>query len=146
MPARKYIPETPKAVPNSTIIFGCSACTKKVYKLPMVAAVRNLSRISDRFQSTAGTFEENIDKVLPQGQSIDLAFIDAIHTKEFVIPQLEIVMARSSDKAIIILDDINFSASMRECWETVSNDSRFLASAALDERVGILELNKSRKD
>jgi len=109
-------------------------------------AVRNLSRISDRFQSTAGTFEENIDKVLPQGQSIDLAFIDAIHTKEFVIPQLEIVMARSSDKAIIILDDINFSASMRECWETVSNDSRFLASAALDERVGILELNKSRKD
>ena len=109
-------------------------------------AVRNLSRISDRFQSTAGTFEENIDKVLPQGQGIDLAFIDAIHSKEFVIPQLEIVMARSSDKAIIILDDINFSASMRECWEAVSNDRRFLASAALDERVGILELNKSRKD
>ncbi len=109
-------------------------------------AIRNLSQISDRFDSMAGTFEENIDEVLPRGQGIDLAFIDAIHTKEFVVPQLEIVIARSSDHAIIILDDINFSDNMRECWEEVSKDSRFVCSAALGERVGILELNRSRKD
>jgi len=107
-------------------------------------AVRNLSQISDRFKSIAGTFEENIDNVLPQDQSIDLAFIDAIHTKEFVVPQLEIVIAKSSDKAIIVLDDINFSDSMRACWDEVSKDHRFSSSAALDERVGILEFNRSR--
>ena len=72
-------------------------------------AICNLSQISYRFKSIAGTFEDNIDNVLPQDQRIDLAFIDAIHTKEFVVPQLEIVIARCSDKAIIILDDINFS-------------------------------------
>ena len=109
-------------------------------------AIRNLSQISDRFNSIAGTFEDNIDNALPQGQRIDLAFIDAIHTKEFVIPQLEIIIARSSDFAIIMLDDINFSDSMRGCWEEVSKDSRFFASVALGERVGILELNRSRKD
>jgi predicted O-methyltransferase YrrM len=109
-------------------------------------AIRNLSQISDRFDSIGGVFEEHIDDVLPQGQGIDLAFIDAIHTKEFVVPQLEMVIARSSDHAIIILDDINFSDSMRECWEEVSKDSRFMCSAALGERVGILELNRSRKD
>lgn len=102
-------------------------------------AIRNLSQVSDRFNSIAGTFEDNIDNVLPQGQRIDLAFIDAIHTKEFVIPQLEIVIKRSSDFAIIILDDINFSNSMRECWKEVSKDRRFISSVVLDERVGILE-------
>jgi hypothetical protein len=71
-----------------------------------------------------------------------MAFIDAIHTKEFVVSQLEIVIARSSSKAIIILDDINFSDSMNECWKAVSTDRRFSASAALGERVGILELDR----
>lgn len=104
-------------------------------------AVSNLSQISDRFVSVAGTFEDNIGKVLPPDQCIDLAFIDAIHTRDFVLPQLEIVLSRCDDKAIIILDDINFSNDMKACWDIVSRDDRFLASAVLDERVGILELD-----
>lgn len=100
----------------------------------------NLSGISDRFKLTIGTFEENIDNVLPQGGTIDLAFIDAIHTKEFVLPQLDIVVAKSSNGAIIILDDINFSDNMKQCWKEVSCDSRFSSSASLGKRVGILEL------
>lgn len=109
-------------------------------------AIRNLSQISDRFESIAGTFEDNIDDVLPRQQSIDLAFIDAIHTKEFVVPQLERVISQSSDHAVIILDDINFSDSMVECWEEVSQDCRFACSVALGGRVGILELNRSNTD
>lgn len=104
-------------------------------------AIRNMSRVSDRFKSIAGTFEDNIEGALSQGQSIDMAFIDAIHTKEFVTSQLEIVIANSNHPAIIILDDINFSDSMRECWEEVSKDSRFSCAAALRSRVGILELS-----
>jgi predicted O-methyltransferase YrrM len=100
----------------------------------------NLSQISDRFKLTIGTFEENIENVLPQGETIDLAFIDAIHTKEFVVSQLDIVVSRSSHKAIIILDDINFSDNMRECWQQVSRDSRFTSSVAIGDRVGVLEL------
>ena len=105
-------------------------------------AVRNLAQISDRFTSIAGTFEDSIDTVLGAGERIDLAFIDAIHTSKFVLPQLERVIARSSDRAIIILDDINFSSDMKACWTRVSRDARFVSSATLDERVGILELNK----
>ncbi len=103
-------------------------------------ARKNLSQISNRFKLTIGTFEENIDKHLQPGQKIDLAFIDAIHTSEFVFPQLEIVVARCSPKAIIILDDINFSDDMQDCWKKVAADPRFSASAALGERVGIVEL------
>jgi len=105
-------------------------------------AVSNLSQISDRFLSIEGTFEDNIAKVLPPDQHIDLAFIDAIHTREFVLPQLELVLSRCDDRAIIILDDINFSNDMKACWDIVSHDERFWATAVLDDRVGILELRQ----
>lgn len=103
-------------------------------------AKSNLSQISDKFVLTVGTFEENIDNVLKKDQRIDMAFIDAIHTKEFVISQLDIVVARCNKNAIIILDDINFSDSMMDCWKSVSTDSRFSVSVSLDNRVGLLEL------
>ncbi|MCP2729728.1 O-methyltransferase [Limnofasciculus baicalensis] len=103
-------------------------------------ARKNLNQISNRFNLTIGTFEENIDQLLLNSKTIDVAFIDAIHTSEFVIPQLNIVIERSSPQAIIIIDDINFSEDMKNCWEEVSADSRFAASAKLGNRVGILEL------
>jgi predicted O-methyltransferase YrrM len=105
-------------------------------------ARNNLLQISDRFNLIVGTFEENIAHALPRHQSIDMAFIDAIHTKEFVIPQLEIVVSKSSNRAIIILDDINFSPNMMECWREVASDSQFSSSVALGNRVGILELSR----
>lgn len=101
-------------------------------------AVNCLSNISKRFTSIAGTFEDNVDLALGS-RTIDIAFIDAIHTREFVISQLELVVARCSAKALIILDDINFSDDMRACWNEVANDSRFASSVAFGARVGILE-------
>ena len=103
-------------------------------------AIGNMSQISNRFISVAGTFEDNIDSVLSKDQKIGLAFIDAIHTKEFVLPQLEIVISRCDSNAIIILDDINFSENMKECWGEVSNDDRFSCGAELGNRIGILQL------
>lgn len=102
-------------------------------------AVRCLSAISGRYTSVSGTFEENVDKILANGERIDLAFIDAIHTSAFVRPQLEIVVARCSDRALIILDDINFSDDMRKCWHEVSRQDRFVSSLELGGRVGVLE-------
>jgi len=101
-------------------------------------AVGCLAGISSSFTSIDGTFEENVDRVL-EDRRIDIAFIDAIHTREFVIPQLELVLARCNDKAIVILDDINFSDDMRACWQDVAHDSRFVSSVMIGERVGILE-------
>lgn len=102
-------------------------------------AVDCLEQIGTRFVSTAGTFEAMVDTVLPAGERIDMAFIDAIHTSAFVMPQLERVVARCSDHALVILDDINFSDDMQACWSRVSRDARFVSSVALGQRVGILE-------
>jgi predicted O-methyltransferase YrrM len=103
-------------------------------------AENNLKSIGNKFTLTVGTFEDHIDACLAPGQRIDLAFIDAIHTKQFVIPQLELVLARSSSKALVILDDIDFSPDMRECWREAAADGRFSSALELGNRAGVLEL------
>lgn len=103
-------------------------------------AKENLSSISNKFELTNGTFEDNINRVLPEGQYIDIAFIDAIHTREFVYPQLEIVLSRSKKGTIVIFDDITFSEDMRLCWQELSQDERFTCSVDVAQRVGIVEV------
>ncbi len=103
-------------------------------------AFKNLEQISKNFKLTVGTFEENIEDCLEKNRLIDIAFIDGIHTKEFVIPQLEIVVKHCNKGALIILDDIDFSENMAECWAEVSMDNRFISSLKLGNRVGVLEL------
>jgi predicted O-methyltransferase YrrM len=103
-------------------------------------AVKNISEIGNQFTSISGTFEDNQKTTLPDGTCIDLAFVDAIHTSAFVRPQIEIVLSRSHTGTIIILDDINFSDDMQKCWIELANDERFIASASLGNRVGILEV------
>jgi predicted O-methyltransferase YrrM len=103
-------------------------------------ADKNLSQISSKYTLIEGTFEENVDHYLDSNRRIDIAFIDAVHTPEFVIPQLDLVVAKSNPGALILIDDIYFSDDMKKCWEEVATDSKFISSAALDERVGILEL------
>jgi predicted O-methyltransferase YrrM len=106
-------------------------------------ANENLSGIGNRYVLTVGTFEENIAKLTSNNnRKIDIAFIDAIHTRAFVIPQLEIVLKYVSPHALIFLDDINFSEEMREVWNELSQDTRFVASASIGDRVGVLEYKK----
>lgn len=105
-------------------------------------AMKNLAAVSNRFELIIGTFEENIDNSLPISERIKLAFIDAIHTSEFVIPQFELVAERLTPNAIVVLDDIDFSQDMRSCWENICRDNRIAASAELEAEghiVGIVE-------
>jgi predicted O-methyltransferase YrrM len=101
----------------------------------------NLDAIGTRFELTVGTFEENIDRMLRSGEQIDIAFIDAIHTSEFVVPQFQIVAARLAPGGLVLLDDIDFSDDMRSCWELLRGDSRVAASVEVD-RVGVLEFRR----
>lgn len=96
----------------------------------------NLAAIGKRYQLIRGTFEENVELIEPA--SIDLAFIDAIHTGDFVRAQLALVEARSRPGALIFLDDINFSADMRACWDAIAANRRYAAAAEIG-RLGVVE-------
>lgn len=98
----------------------------------------NIQSILDSARLVEGTFEDNLNKAPDQ---IDLAFIDAIHTPEFVRTQLNLVLERANSGALIVLDDIRFSVAMSKYWREIREDERFAASCEVNRRVGILELS-----
>lgn len=99
----------------------------------------NLSQISDQFTLTVGTFEDNLATISDQRSAIDLAFIDAIHTSDFVRAQLDLVLRHAARGALVVFDDIDFSADMRSCWDAISREERFAAAFELNG-IGIVEL------
>ena len=52
-------------------------------------ARENLATVSAHFTAVTGTFEDNVDDALSDNR-IDVAFIDAVHTSEFVRPQYRV--------------------------------------------------------
>lgn len=99
----------------------------------------NLTAIAPNFTLTNGTFEEKASATL-QPITVDIAFIDAIHTSEFVFAQYAVLKPFLKPGALVVCDDINFSDDMRQCWLTLANQTDVRASFELGERAGILEL------
>ena len=105
-------------------------------------ARENLRSIGTRFELIEGTFEEKVGSILGDGPSIDIAFIDAIHTSEFVLPQFEQVVQRLKPGGLVLFDDIDFSDDMADCWRGLAHDDRVLSSVAVAGHVGIVEIKK----
>lgn len=103
-------------------------------------ARKNLRSVSLRFELTEGTFEDNVDALLRDSTSIDIAFIDAIHTSAFVLPQFDLVIRRLNPGGLVLFDDIDFSGDMAECWQRVARDRRVLASASVAGHLGIVKM------
>lgn len=98
----------------------------------------NLEAIGRRFVLTEGTFEESLDVL--DDRLIDIAFIDAIHTSDFVEPQFALVADRCRPGSVVVLDDIDFSDDMRRCWQRIAHSSGVKASATVSPRVGVVAL------
>jgi predicted O-methyltransferase YrrM len=98
----------------------------------------NLKSISDKFVLTNGPFEDKIEGVLEKKQKIDMAFIDAIHTDDFVTRQLKIVMEHLSKEGIVVFDDIDFSEDMKNCWKKICADKRFITCIEI-QGIGIVQ-------
>lgn len=100
----------------------------------------NLATISSRFTLTHGTFEANAARVLSPG-TVDIAFIDAIHTSAFVFAQFAVLKPFLTPSAIVLFDDIGFSADMTQCWNTIAQGDGIRASATVGRRAGIVEMD-----
>jgi predicted O-methyltransferase YrrM len=106
-------------------------------------AEENLKSISSQFVLTKGIFEEFAAGTLSE-KSVDIAFVDAIHTSEFVYAQYEKLMPYLKDNALVLFDDIAFSPDMADCWSHLAERPEVLASYQLGNRVGIVELQLNR--
>ena len=103
------------------------------------SAEENLRAVSDRFTLTVDTFEAAGPGLLAP-ESVGIAFIDAIHTSEFVLRQYDILKPLMKPGGLVVFDDISFSPDMAECWRRIAGDPSLAASASVTGRVGIVEL------
>lgn len=97
----------------------------------------NMAAMGSRYDLTVGAFEDGVDTV----SKVDVAFVDAVHTSDWVEPQFELVVERCKPGALILLDDIDFSDDMRECWRGLAADPRVAGSVALSGHLGVIELH-----
>ena len=104
-------------------------------------AERNIRSIGDRLTLTRGAFEDYVDTVVPG--EIDLAFVDGIHTYDFVMRQFDLLRRRVPGGGMIAFDDIDFKrpgARMREAWEEIAASPIVAAAVEVNGRVGLVEL------
>jgi predicted O-methyltransferase YrrM len=102
-------------------------------------ASENLRAIGQRFTLTVGPFEEHVQSVVPG--PIDIAFVDGIHTYDWVLSQYEILQPRAARGAILCFDDIDFpSGRMRECWQEIVTRKEVKSACEVDKRLGLAEL------
>lgn len=100
----------------------------------------NLAAIGTRFELVVGTFEDQIATSLKAGEQIGIAFVDAIHTSDFVLSQYAVLLPLMSPGGLVLFDDIDFSPDMAACWSALASRREVTASATIDGRVGIIEL------
>jgi predicted O-methyltransferase YrrM len=105
-------------------------------------AERNIRSIGDCVTLTRGSFEDHVGAAVPG--TIDLAFVDGIHTYEFVMAQFAALRPRMSPGGVIAFDDIDFKrpgARMRNAWEEIAADPRVASAVEVNGRVGLAELS-----
>ncbi|MDR3711499.1 MAG: class I SAM-dependent methyltransferase [Puia sp.] len=78
-----------------------------------------------------GNFEDWLPLVLDRLGGIELAFIDGNHRKEPTLRYFHLLMGRVVLPAVLIFDDIHWSAGMEEAWETIRRDPRVLLTVDL---------------
>jgi hypothetical protein len=90
--------------------------------------------------------EGNIDRTLPSfiqsSRKIDFVFMDANHRYKPTVEYFERFLIRTTERTVMVLDDIHYSAEMEKAWNTVRNHRLVYASADL-YRCGILFFDPS---
>jgi len=91
-----------------------------------VAAVaeRNLRSLGLEAKVVVGNFDLVLPEVLGEMGGIDLAFVDGNHRRDPTLAYFNQLMEHAGRPAVLIFDDIHWSAEMEEAWVTIKNDPR----------------------
>lgn len=100
-----------------TTIEGCPETYKFTKAEFDKRKIKNVSFINDNF-------DHLIDSNALKGQKFDLIFLDGNHTSEATIKYYEYIAKNLCyNKAIFVIDDINWSRDMFYAWKKISNDN-----------------------
>jgi predicted O-methyltransferase YrrM len=88
----------------------------------------------------------NIDKTLPDFlqtiRKVDFALIDANHTYEATLRYFNLLLPRTHEKSVVVIDDIHYSGEMEKAWNEI-RASKLVHSSADLYRAGILFFDPS---
>ncbi len=86
----------------------------------------------------SGDIDERLPEALdalPDGK-VELAFIDANHSREATLRYFEALARRRAEKCLLVFDDIYWSAGMTEAWRAIVEDGRVMTTIELP-RMGL---------
>jgi predicted O-methyltransferase YrrM len=91
-----------------------------------------------------GPFRETLVPTLEAITNVDLAFVDGHHLKAPTIEYTRAIMDRCHENSVIVLDDIHWSAEMKEAWDEILTWDEVITSVDLFE-MGLIFLDPSRE-
>lgn len=100
------------------------------------ALLRGLD-LAGRVDLEFGMIEATLPGVLKRLGPVDLAFVDAEHEGPPTLSHLETMLPSLAEKAVIVFDDIHFSASMRAAWHEIRRHPGFSQTLELG-RMGVV--------
>ena len=121
------------AASTDTTIFTIEGCkeTAEIARQNFKEAGQNNIKIFE------GPFDEVLPGLAETGVNPGLVFIDGNHRKEPVVKYFNKLAEISSDKTVIIIDDINYSNEMTEAWNEIKLHEKVSVSIDLF-RMGIV--------
>jgi predicted O-methyltransferase YrrM len=90
-----------------------------------------------------GQFTATLPGTLDDLPPVGYAFIDGHHVEDATIDYMEQILPHLAPEAVLVFDDINWSAGMKRAWARIAADPRFAATVDL-KKVGIAVVSAER--
>lgn len=96
------------------------------------------------FNVICGLYDNSLPDVIKTNSKFNIIFIDGNHHYEPTLRYYKQLLSNTSEKCIIIFDDINWSQGMMDAWKAVK-ESNYSYSIDLF-KLGLIVIDKSSKD
>ena len=102
--------------------------------------IRSLSL--DNTRVVVGRFQDTLGGVLDEYGHVDFAFIDGHHDENATVEYYRQILPFLSERALIVFDDIHWSAGMNRAWRAITADGKIKLSVDL-RQIGICVVDGS---
>lgn len=113
-------------------------------------ALADLARVNlrilglERATVKTGPFQNTMGDALEGAKPVDYALIDGHHEEHATVRYFEQIFPFLADDAIVVFDDVSWSAGMRRAWNRITADSRVQVSVDFS-KLGICVMKGSRQ-
>ena len=89
------------------------------------AAKHNFEQLElKNIEQLTGNFDTVLPHVLDKIEKLDLVFFDGNHRKQATLNYFNECLQKAHEGSVFIVDDIYWSAEMKEAWEEIKNNDR----------------------